>query len=92
MKGLQLKDFLIKPVQRIWCALPLSPLHSRPSKYPLLFKNLLELTPEGDPEHANIAQCYQLMEGVNTHVPRHVLSMLTKQKSSKASMRPRTRV
>lgn len=34
------------------------------SKYPLLFKNLLEMTPEGNPERANIDQCCSLFEDI----------------------------
>jgi hypothetical protein len=39
-------------------------IHLLNSKYPLLFKNLVELTPEGDPERPTIDQCYSLFEDI----------------------------
>jgi len=43
-KGLYLKDYLIKPVQRL-------------CKYPLLIQNLLSLTPENDPDYPDLVLC-----------------------------------
>ncbi|KAG0002374.1 hypothetical protein BGZ79_003100 [Entomortierella chlamydospora] len=45
-----LKDFLIKPIQRI-------------CRYPLLLKEILRLTNQNDPEYQYIEQAYQLMKG-----------------------------
>ncbi|ORZ09667.1 Dbl homology domain-containing protein [Lobosporangium transversale] len=45
-----LKDFLIKPIQRI-------------CRYPLLLKEILRLTNENDPEHEYISRAYQFMRG-----------------------------
>jgi len=42
-KGLYLKDYLIKPIQRL-------------CKYPLLFQNLLSLTPEDDPDYTSLQE------------------------------------
>ncbi|KAF9439114.1 hypothetical protein BGZ76_011352 [Entomortierella beljakovae] len=44
-----LKDFLIKPIQRI-------------CRYPLLLKEILRLTNQDDPEYNYIEQCYQIMK------------------------------
>ncbi|KAG0308029.1 T-lymphoma invasion and metastasis-inducing protein 2 [Dissophora globulifera] len=43
-----LKDFLIKPIQRV-------------CRYPLLLKEILRLTSEDDPEYQYVEQTYQLM-------------------------------
>jgi len=43
-KGLYLKDYLIKPIQRL-------------CKYPLLFQNLLKITPENDPDYPELKGC-----------------------------------
>ncbi|KAF9176026.1 hypothetical protein BGX20_000031 [Mortierella sp. AD010] len=45
-----LKDFLIKPIQRI-------------CRYPLLLEEILRLTNENDPEYQYIEQAYQFMKG-----------------------------
>ncbi|KAF9354009.1 hypothetical protein BGX26_008227 [Mortierella sp. AD094] len=44
-----LKDFLIKPIQRV-------------CRYPLLLKEILRLTSENDPEYQYIEQAYQLVK------------------------------
>uniref|UniRef100_A0A6B2L377 DH domain-containing protein n=1 Tax=Arcella intermedia TaxID=1963864 RepID=A0A6B2L377_9EUKA len=54
-KGLTLKDYLIKPIQRI-------------CKYPLLFKELLSETPETSPQYTKIQETLTKCSEIATHV------------------------
>uniref|UniRef100_A0A6B2L044 DH domain-containing protein n=1 Tax=Arcella intermedia TaxID=1963864 RepID=A0A6B2L044_9EUKA len=55
-RGLYLKDYLIKPIQRL-------------CKYPLLFQNLLKVTPTSSSEHAILTKCLdtinQIVRNIN---------------------------
>ena len=52
-KGLLLKDFLIKPVQRIL-------------KYPLLFREMLKETAEGSEDHTVLANVLEKINAIAT--------------------------
>lgn len=52
LKGLDLQDLLVKPVQRL-------------PKYVLLFRDLVKHTPSSHPDYRNILQCLEQFKEIN---------------------------
>jgi len=53
--GLQLKDYLIKPVQQL-------------CKYPLLFRELLKYTPQDHPDYPGVQATFAKVEEVSSNI------------------------
>eukprot|EP01129_Flabellula_baltica_P004052 TRINITY_DN1383_c0_g1_i3.p1 TRINITY_DN1383_c0_g1~~TRINITY_DN1383_c0_g1_i3.p1 ORF type:complete len:305 (-),score=50.50 TRINITY_DN1383_c0_g1_i3:728-1615(-) len=55
--GLQFKDFIIKPIQRL-------------CKYPLIFRELVGATPKNHPDYLQLQQTYRKVSDIAAHVDR----------------------